>query len=56
MLRRDYFAHGAFAARLKRFGARGPTIGENLGKGVEASGSLRGYAGARVVTADFAGT
>ena len=31
MVRRHYFAHGAFARRLWRFGATGPTIGENLG-------------------------
>jgi uncharacterized protein YkwD len=30
MLRRDYFAHGDFAGRMVRFGARGPTVGENL--------------------------
>jgi uncharacterized protein YkwD len=30
MIRRDYFAHGDFAQRLTRFGAVGPTIGENL--------------------------
>jgi uncharacterized protein YkwD len=90
MLRRDYFAHGAFAVRLTRFGARGPRVGENLAWGVGARararsivrmwlnspahrrnllrsgfrrvgvaslrGTFRGYRGARVVTADFAGT
>jgi len=30
MLRRDYFSHGDFAARMRRFGARGPMLGENL--------------------------
>jgi uncharacterized protein YkwD len=30
MLRNDYFAHGDFASRMVRFGARGPTVGENL--------------------------
>ena len=90
MLRRDYFAHGAFAARLTRFGVRGPRVGENLAWGVGSraragsvlrmwlaspahrrtllrpgfrrvgvaslAGEFRGYDGARVVTADFAGT
>ena len=90
MLRRDYFAHGDFATRLTRFGARGPRIGENLAWGVgtrararsivrmwldspghrrnllrsgfrrvgvaSLAGTFRGYRGARVVTADFAGT
>lgn len=90
MLRRQYFAHGAFAQRLVRFGARGPVVGENLAWGVGArarartivaqwlaspahrrnllragfrrvgvaalAGTFSGHAGARVVTADFAGT
>lgn len=30
MLRRDYFAHGAFATRVHAAGARGPVLGENL--------------------------
>ena len=34
MLRRDYFAHGAFASRLLSFNARGPVIGENLAWGL----------------------
>ena len=33
MLRRHYFAHGAFAQRLSSFGARGPVLGENLAWG-----------------------
>jgi uncharacterized protein YkwD len=31
MLRRGYFAHGDFGARLRRHGARGPVLAENLG-------------------------
>jgi uncharacterized protein YkwD len=31
MLRRGYFSHGDFSARLRRHGARGPRLGENLG-------------------------
>ena len=30
MLRTDTFAHGAFAARIRRAGVRAPRIGENL--------------------------
>ena len=30
MMRRQYFAHGAVAARAVRVGARGPLFGENL--------------------------
>ena len=39
MVRRDYFAHGAFAIRLRRCGVRDGTIGENLawGSGWRAS-------------------
>jgi uncharacterized protein YkwD len=33
MLRRGYFSHGAFDRRMKRFGARGPALGENLAWG-----------------------
>ena len=33
MLRRDYFAHGAFASRMLSFNARGPMVGENLAWG-----------------------
>jgi len=33
MLRRDYFAHGAFTSRLLSFRARGPVLGENLAWG-----------------------
>lgn len=90
MLRRDYFAHGPFARRLLRFGARGPVVAENIAWGVGARGqargvvtgwlrsplhrrnllrpgfrrvgvaslrgSFRGATGARVITANFAGT
>jgi uncharacterized protein YkwD len=31
MLRRGYFSHGDFASRLRRHGARGPVLAENLG-------------------------
>ena len=30
MLARQYFAHGAFARRMRRFRVRGPVVGENL--------------------------
>ena len=33
MLRRDYFAHGAFAERLRGFGVRANPLGENLAFG-----------------------
>jgi uncharacterized protein YkwD len=34
MLRRDYFAHGAFVRRIRSFGAVGPAFGEVLAWGV----------------------
>lgn len=33
MLRRQYFAHGAFASRVESSGASGPIFGENLAWG-----------------------
>jgi uncharacterized protein YkwD len=39
MLHRHYFAHGAFAARMSAFHARGPLLGENLAWGVGRLGS-----------------
>jgi uncharacterized protein YkwD len=33
MARRGYFDHGAFVARLRRFGVRAPYVGENLASG-----------------------
>ncbi|MDQ2983912.1 MAG: CAP domain-containing protein [Actinomycetota bacterium] len=30
MLKRNYFAHGAFGQRMRRFHVRGPRAGENL--------------------------
>jgi uncharacterized protein YkwD len=33
MVRRNYFDHGAFAQRLRRFGVRMPYVGENLAAG-----------------------
>ena len=33
MARRDYFDHGPFVQRLRRFGVRAPYIGENLASG-----------------------
>jgi uncharacterized protein YkwD len=33
MLRRQYFAHAAFAFRMRASGARGPVFGENLAWG-----------------------
>ena len=90
MLASNVFTHGDFAARMKRFGARGPLLGENLawGNGENARaaaivrmwlnsaphranllrpgfrrvgvgalvGTFSGAAGARIVTADFAGS
>ena len=89
MLRTDTFAHGAFAARIRRAGVRARRVGENLawavgplaeahavvnlwlaspehranllrvgyrtvGVGIRV-GSFEGYAGASVITTDFAG-
>jgi uncharacterized protein YkwD len=31
MLRRGYFSHGDMGARLRRYGARGPRLAENIG-------------------------
>jgi uncharacterized protein YkwD len=90
LLRTGSFGHGNFVRRLTSFGARGPSIGENLAWGVGAQagtagvvqswlasashranllrpgfhrigigravGTFRGYAGAAVITADFAGS
>jgi uncharacterized protein YkwD len=33
MLRRNYFSHGNFSARIRTFHARGPVFGENLAWG-----------------------
>jgi uncharacterized protein YkwD len=41
MLRRDFFSHGAFAARLQRFGARGRTFSENIAMGPGRSAGAR---------------
>lgn len=41
MLRRNVFAHGAFAARIARHGARGPAFGENLAWGQGSRASAR---------------
>ena len=35
MARRDYFDHGPFVQRLRRFGVRAPYIGENLASGTK---------------------
>jgi uncharacterized protein YkwD len=90
MVRTDTFAHGAFAARIRRAGVRARRIGENLAWAVgplaeahaivnvwlaspehranllrpgyrtvgvgERTGPFEGYAGAAVVTTDFAGS
>jgi uncharacterized protein YkwD len=45
MIRRQYFDHGPFAARLRSFGARGPSFGETLSW-------TSGY-GARAIVADW---
>ena len=39
MIKRNYFAHGAFAARMARSGAHGPFFGENLAWGSGGFGS-----------------
>ena len=39
MVRSDYFAHGAFAARMHAFHVRGPAMGENLAWGSGSYGS-----------------
>jgi uncharacterized protein YkwD len=41
MVRRNYFAHGAFVSRLARFGVRGPRVGENLAWGVGSGADAR---------------
>ena len=47
LLRTNTFAHGPFAARLARSGARGPVLAENLGWGkgsrATAAGIVRGW-------------
>jgi uncharacterized protein YkwD len=35
MVRRDYFDHGPFVQRLRRFGVRAPYVGENLATGTK---------------------
>ena len=89
MLRGNYFAHGDFALRMRRYHVAGSIAGENLAWGVGSTatasamvsewlaspehranllspqfrrvgigrgvGTFAGYAGAAVVTADFAG-
>jgi uncharacterized protein YkwD len=37
MLRRNYFSHGGFAARVQASGARGPMFGEDLAWGTAAT-------------------
>ena len=44
MLRRGYFAHGDFVARLRRFGVRARSVGENLAWGTGRSGEAAGGA------------
>jgi uncharacterized protein YkwD len=39
MLKRDYFAHGDFGARMQRFKATGPRLGENLAWGSGSHGT-----------------
>jgi uncharacterized protein YkwD len=41
MLRRDFFSHGDFISRIRRFGARGPAFGENLAWGTGPYSSAR---------------
>jgi uncharacterized protein YkwD len=47
MLRRDYFSHGNFSARVRTFHARGPVFGENLAWGTG------GYATAKSIVAHW---
>ena len=35
MMRRGYFAHGAFGRRMSAFGVRAPVVGENLAWGTD---------------------
>lgn len=42
MLRRGYFAHGAFMSRMLHFGVRGPFAGENLAWGTGSYGTPEG--------------
>ena len=42
MVRRGYFEHGNFAARVARFGARGPLLGENIAWGTGRRGTAAG--------------
>ena len=41
MLRSGSFGHGALAARLRRFGARGPRLGENIAWGTGSTASAQ---------------
>lgn len=45
MLRRDYFAHGPFLSRILRYGASGPTFGENLAWGTGSRAQARTIVG-----------
>ena len=51
LIGRNTFSHGALGPRLAAHGVRGPWIG--IGARI---GTFSGYAGATVVTADFAGS
>ncbi len=42
MLRNGFFDHGNFAARIRRFGGRGATLGENIAWGSGPYGTPRG--------------
>jgi uncharacterized protein YkwD len=42
MSAQDVFAHGAFRARMLRFHAKGPVVGENLAWGTGAYGTPQG--------------
>ena len=41
MLRTGYFGHGGFPTRMRRFGVRGPRLGENIAWGTGASASAQ---------------
>jgi uncharacterized protein YkwD len=45
MVTRGYFAHGDFARRIRRFGAGGLTVGEDLGWSVDDGAATRRIVG-----------
>jgi uncharacterized protein YkwD len=45
MVRKDVFGHYGFVDRMRRFGVRGPYVGENLAWGVGTSAEARAIVG-----------